>query len=272
MAQVQKIPIKNITPNPKNARKTFQRGTLNSLAESIRKHGVIFPIIITPNGSPTRFTIVAGERRWRAAKIAGLSSIPALVRANLDTRTMLEIQLIENLQRDPLDYLEEARAYEDLKNEFGLTDLEIGQIVGKSRSTVSNARRLLNLPAEVAQAAKRENLSMRNARRLVTISKNVPSADLAKAATDIANVSRTNAAAADRIIADLVEPKQADSEDARWESVSMLKYAFGKPPAIDPDLWQSMERCACKVCNDCGINTMAVCKDCPATLMLKRLF
>lgn len=272
MAQVQKIAIRDISPNPKNVRKKFPRETLTGLAASIKKRGVICPIIVTPNGSPTKFTIVAGERRWRAAAMAGLSDIPALVRANLDDRAMIEIGLVENLQREALNYLDEARAYECLKSEFGLTDQDIAQIVGKSRSTVANMRRLLSLPPDVAEAAIREGLPMRHARRLVTLSKTVKTPKIVAAVVSIAQVSSTNAAAADRIVQDLSSPVKSESDqDLLLECVSMLKYAFSQPPDIEPDLWQSMQQAANKVCNDCGINTMTVCKDCPGTLVLKKM-
>jgi len=116
------IPIKNITPNPHQPRTEFDEVALQELAASIREHGLIQPVAVTPNGSADHFTLLAGERRWRAAQMAGLEKIPAIVRERVDDQTRAEIALIENVQREGLSVVDEARAYEDLATRHQLID------------------------------------------------------------------------------------------------------------------------------------------------------
>ena len=140
------IPVAEILPNPYQPRRGFPPESLEELAESIRTHGVLQPLLVRKVGD--KHQLIAGERRLRAAKMAGLFTVPVIVK-DMDDRAAMEIALVENLQREDLNPLEEAEAYKKLLDEFQLTQEEIAKAVGKSRSAVTNTLRLLNLPAEV---------------------------------------------------------------------------------------------------------------------------
>ncbi len=146
---VLELNINQIEPNKNQPRKTFDAEKLDILADSIKQHGLIQPIIVTQNGFDN-YTIVAGERRWRAAKKAGLKKIPAIVK-EYSTQAVTEVALIENLQREDLNPIEEALGYKDLSASYGLTQEEISKKVGKSRSAIANALRLLSLEPELQQ-------------------------------------------------------------------------------------------------------------------------
>jgi len=164
------IAIDRIVPNPKQPRRTFVEAELEELAESIRTKGVIQPILVRPDPSQAEmFEIIAGERRWRAARRAGLTVIPAVVRA-MDDREMLEIAIIENVQRADLNAVEEAEAYKSLIDRFGRTQESVAQQVGKSREHVSNTMRLLQLPEDVREHVREGRLSAGHARALLKTS------------------------------------------------------------------------------------------------------
>jgi ParB family chromosome partitioning protein len=158
------LPLEAIERNPEQPRKRFDEAKLEELAASIREHGVVEPILVRKQGA--KYRIVAGERRWRAAQRAGLREIPAIVRETSD-REAFEIALIENLQRADLNAIEEAEAYEVLASEHDLTQEEIAKRVGKERSTVANALRLLKLPEEVRDSVRQGQLDMGHARALL---------------------------------------------------------------------------------------------------------
>ncbi len=159
------ISIASIEPLPGNPRKHFDEAALDELAASIATRGVIQPIIVRPKGNG-RFQLVAGERRWRAAQKARLHNIPALVR-ELNDREVMALALIENLQREDLNPVEEARAYQRLSDDEGMTQAEIARMVEKSRSHVANIQRLLNLPEKVLDLVEAGRLSMGHARALI---------------------------------------------------------------------------------------------------------
>lgn len=161
------IDINRIRLNPQQPRKTFDEGRLDELAESIREHGIIEPVIVRPMGES--FELVAGERRFRAAVIAGLKCIPAVARV-MNDRQSLEIALIENLQREDIKPLECAQAYRRLMDDFGLSQEQVAERVGKSRSTIANTLRLLNLPAAILESLEREEITEGHARALLSIS------------------------------------------------------------------------------------------------------
>lgn len=144
------VAVDAVQPNPRQPRDQFDPKDLEELAASIREHGILQPLILSP-GADGRYTLVAGERRLQAAKLAGLHSVPAILRQVSD-RELLELALIENIQRAELNPLEEADAYRQLSEDFGLSHEEIALRVGKSRPAVSNTLRLLNLSAAVKQA------------------------------------------------------------------------------------------------------------------------
>jgi ParB family chromosome partitioning protein len=163
------LPLDRIQPAEGQPRKTFDEGALRELAESIRRKGVLQPVIVTPADGDL-YTLVAGERRWRAARLAGLSSIPAVVR-RAGERERLEIALIENLQREDLDPIEEARAYGNLMELSGASQEEVARLVGKDRSTVANSLRLLRLPEESQRALIGGELSPGHARAILSVSR-----------------------------------------------------------------------------------------------------
>jgi ParB family chromosome partitioning protein len=164
------IAIDRIVPNPKQPRRTFVEADLEELTESIRTKGIIQPILVRPDpAQPEMFEIIAGERRWRAARRAGLSVVPAVVR-EMDDREMLEIAIIENVQRADLNAVEEAEAYKALIDRFGRTQESVAQQVGKSREHVSNTLRLLSLPEDVREHVREARLTPGHARALMKTS------------------------------------------------------------------------------------------------------
>ncbi|MDI3533961.1 MAG: ParB family transcriptional regulator, chromosome partitioning protein [Thermosediminibacterales bacterium] len=161
------INLENIHPNPNQPRKNFSEEGLQELAQSISTYGVLQPIIVRRKAKNT-FEIIAGERRWRAAKFAGLSNIPAIIKDSQDEETAV-MAMIENLQREDLNFLEEAEGYHKLINDYNITQEELANKVGKSQSTIANKLRLLKLPEEVKKIISQKNLSERHARSLLKI-------------------------------------------------------------------------------------------------------
>jgi ParB family chromosome partitioning protein len=158
------LPVEAIERNPNQPRKRFEEAKLEELAASIREHGVVEPILVRREGG--KYRILAGERRWRAAQRAGLKEVPAVLR-EASEREAFELALVENLQREDLNAIEEAEAYEVLLEDHALTQEAIAQRVGKERSTVANALRLLKLPSEVRDLVKDGQLDMGHARALL---------------------------------------------------------------------------------------------------------
>lgn len=166
---VQEVDLDLLEPNPDQPRSALDDAKLEELAQSIRSHGVIQPIVVTPNESRDGgFHIVAGERRWRASQRAGLLRVPVFVREVEQTKR-LEIALIENIQRENLNPIEEASGYKRLADEFNLTQAQIAESVGKDRATVANYQRLLGLPQEVRADVAAGFLTMGHARALVAL-------------------------------------------------------------------------------------------------------
>ncbi|MGV0910888.1 ParB/RepB/Spo0J family partition protein [Martelella sp. FOR1707] len=161
-----RIPIEFITRNPRNPRRHFEEADLRDLAASVRQHGIVQPVVVRTIGAQ-RYEIIAGERRWRAAQLAGLADVPALIR-DVDDRTALEIAIVENVQRADLNPLEEANGYELLIAEHGYTQNDLGDIIGKSRSHVANSLRLLKLPEGVQTMLAEGALSAGHARALIS--------------------------------------------------------------------------------------------------------
>lgn len=162
----QEIAINRIQPNAEQPRQVFDADKLEELAASIREHGVVQPILVRPVGDG--YEIVAGERRWRAAQLAGLRTVPAVVR-ELTGSQVMEIALIENLQREDLNPLEEARAYRRLLDEFGLSQEQLAKRLGKSRPQISNTLRLLQLQPEVQALVERGELTMGHAKAVLAL-------------------------------------------------------------------------------------------------------
>lgn len=167
---VRHVPIAHIEPNPKQPRKKIAPDALEELAASIREHGLIQPLVLkeiqTPYGS--RYQLIAGERRWRAAQRAGMNTVPAILKG-VTPQEMLELALVENIQRAELNALEEAEAYRQLIHEFELTQEQVAQKVGKDRTTISNALRLLKMPDALKDAVLNEQIREGHARALAQI-------------------------------------------------------------------------------------------------------
>ena len=161
------LPLQKVEPNPLQPRKEFDPEALQTLADSIAEHGMIQPLTVRP-GSDGYYQIIAGERRWRAARLAGLSQVPVHV-IEADDRQVMELALIENLQREDLNPIEEARGYASLISDYGMTQEQAAASVGKSRPAVANALRLLSLNSELTELVKNGSLSAGHARALLTL-------------------------------------------------------------------------------------------------------
>jgi ParB family chromosome partitioning protein len=209
------IDIDRIVPNTQQPRKHFNDEALNELADSIRAHGLIQPIVVQPLPD-NFFQLIAGERRWRAAQRAGLMKLPAVVRESTPDSS-LELALIENLQREDLNPIEEAQAYERLIVEFGLTQEEVARRVGKSRVTITNMLRLLRLPAEVQQWIAEDRLTTGHAKALLSL-------------TDLS----ATVEAARKMIEGSYSVRQAEMFVSRFGKTT--KDEAGNPPSADPNV------------------------------------
>lgn len=181
-----KLNLSEIEPNRAQPRKDFDETALSELAESIKQHGLIQPIVVKPNTNG-RYSIIAGERRWRASRLAGLSEVPVIIK-EADEQTLMEIALIENLQREDLNAVEEALGYRSLIDAYGLTQEEVANKMGKSRSSVTNALRLLALNDRELEALRRGSISAGHARALLSCDDEAVRAKMLIAAADGASV------------------------------------------------------------------------------------
>jgi ParB/RepB/Spo0J family partition protein len=165
---VQQVAVERLQPNPHQPRKTFDSVALEELVDSVRRHGILQPIVVRPAG--TDYQIVSGERRWRAAKAAGHLAVPVSVRSDITDDQMLELALVENVQRQDLDAMERAQAFQQMMEALNLTQDQVAEKVGLKRSTVANQLRLLELPPQAQDAIRRGLLSMGHARALLGLS------------------------------------------------------------------------------------------------------
>lgn len=177
---IEGIDISLIYANPNQPRKTFDETALKELATSIKTHGIIQPIVLN-RAEDGKYMIIAGERRWRAAKMAGLEQVPAFVR-NYTPKQIKEISIIENLQREDLNPIEAARAIKQLMDEYDLTQEAVADRIGKSRPAITNTLRLLNLPMDVIELIEKNKLSAGHARCLVALSSPIEQTKVAQAA------------------------------------------------------------------------------------------
>ena len=187
--------LNDIEPNRDQPRKDFDETTLSELADSIAQHGLIQPIVVKPN-LDGRYSIIAGERRWRASRMAGLTEVPVVIK-EADEQTLMEIALIENLQREDLNAVEEALGYRSLIDTYGLTQEEVAKKMGKSRSAVTNALRLLALNDNELEALRRGSISAGHARALLSCNDEATRAKMLIAAADGASVRELEKTAAD---------------------------------------------------------------------------
>src|SRR5271165_7281904 len=195
--QLRSVPVELISPNPQQPRRRFDEEALQSLAASLGERGVLQPVLVRPRQGGT-YELIAGERRWRAARIAGLQSVPAVVREH-DDAAGLELALIENMAREDLSPIEEARACAALVEELGLTREEVGRRVGRGRVAVSNLLRLLDLPDEVIELLQDGQLSEGHGRALLLAEDHTARRALARTAVQEGwSVRTTEARARDR--------------------------------------------------------------------------
>jgi ParB family chromosome partitioning protein len=232
---VRALEIEAIAPNPNQPRRHFDEESLTSLAQSIKEHGLLAPIIVRAHPArPQAYEIVVGERRWRAARLAGLRTIPAIVR-EADVGEAVELALLENVQRADLNPIEEAAAYRQLLDEHGFTQETIAQRVGKSRPAVANALRLLTLPAAVQALVRDGKLSAGHARALASLP-HVRALELAQAAVrhgwNVRDVER-KAAAPQRLGAGLRRTPPPLPPDVA-EAENRLRFALATKVSLRP--------------------------------------
>src|SRR5438477_3662853 len=215
------LSLDQIAPNPYQPRKTFNEASIEELARSVRTHGIVQPLVVTRAGD--KFKLIAGERRFRAAVKAGLRSVPVLVKDDLKAGDALQIALIENIQREDLNPIEEAAAYHQLHQEFGLTQEEISKRVGKERSTVANFLRLLKLPEPVKQLLASGQLSMGHARALLALDSAKKQQQLAdRIVKNSLNVRQTEVLASEPRPVKREKPKDVFTRDAEEKLTKVL--------------------------------------------------
>jgi ParB family chromosome partitioning protein len=210
------IPIELISTNPDQPRKSFEDKELSELSDSIREFGVIQPIIVKRD-TKGQYIVIAGERRLRAAALAGLKKIPAIVR-DADEKDSALLALVENVQREALNYIEEAAAYKRLMEEYGLTQSEIAKRVGKQQSTISNKIRILSLPPDIQQVLAENQLTERHARALLKVNDDtVRKLILSRIVEHSLNVKQT-----EKLIEDVL--KKQEEEQRKGEKLRFINY------------------------------------------------
>lgn len=226
-AAAEKINITSITPRKDQPRKTFDKEALQLLADSISQYGVLQPIIVREDGfTANNYEIIAGERRWRAAKLAGLSEIPAVI-VDGDELKAAQISIIENVQREDLNPVEEAMAYDALIDKFGLKQEEVAQQVGKSRSTVANMLRLLELPDEALELLREGMLTTGHARTLLALEDKEAIVPLAQKIAEN-NMSVREVEAAVKRLNAIAEAADAEAEIAAPSPYKMMARSYMK--------------------------------------------
>ncbi len=216
---LQELPVAAIRPNPYQPRDRFDEEGIGALADSIREVGLLQPVLVRPAGDG--YELVAGERRWRAAHRAGLQMIPAIVRQTEDRRA-LQAALVENLQRDDLNPLEEAAAYQQMIEDFSMTHEQVATTIGKSRAAVSNTLRLLQLPPSIQRALREDRLSMGHARALLGTPDRAFQEALARRAIK-EDLSVRAVEEAVRARSDTSEPEAAERAPARMRPPGLLQ-------------------------------------------------
>ncbi len=203
---VSRLPIAIIDPNPLQPRSVFQADRLQELADSIRANGIIQPLVVRANGD--RYQLVAGERRWRAAKLAGLTEVPAVVQHIPDDH-LLEITLVENIQREDLNAIEIAQAFDRLVRDLNLSHDDIAHRTGKDRTTVTNTLRLLKLPPDVQQLVAERRLSMGHARAILSL----PTPELQRQVADRASAHGLSVRQVEHLVKRMTAPREPKAPD-----------------------------------------------------------
>lgn len=217
--------LTEIEPNRNQPRADFDENSLSELAESIQKYGLIQPIVVRPTSSGA-YQIVAGERRWRACRMAGLIEVPVVIK-ELDDRNYFEVALVENLQREDLNPVEEAQGYRTLVEAYGLTQEQVAESVGKSRSAVTNALRLLNLSEAALEALKNGEITAGHARAILAADSDTLAAEMLKAAQNGASVRELETMAKKKIKLERATPPAAKNNFYSEVEIS-LKNELGR--------------------------------------------
>ena len=204
--RIETLPLREIEPDPDQPRKTFDHDTLGELAASIAEHGLLQPIAVRPHGVG-RYLIVAGERRWRASRMAGLTEVPVIVKDVTDEQAM-ELALVENLQREDLDPVEEAAGIRELMTRCNLTQEQAAQKLGKSRSALANSLRLLNLPENVLELLKSGFINIGHAKVILSL----PTPELQEQAAQIIADNQLNVRQAEALCKKLAKPAKEPRE------------------------------------------------------------
>jgi ParB family chromosome partitioning protein len=218
------VPIAHIAPNPYQPRTNFNQASIEELANSVREHGIVQPLVVTRAGD--KYQLIAGERRFRAAQKAGLTTVPVVIKDLARGSDHLQLALIENIQREDLNPIEEAHAYQQLHDEFGLTQEEIAKQVGKERSTVANCLRLLRLPDSVKKLLASGQLSMGHARALLAVESAKRQEQLAERVVQNGlNVRQTEllASAPPKAVKKAEKPKDVFTRDAEEKLTRSLR-------------------------------------------------
>ena len=227
------VDIERIRPNPEQPRMTFSGQALEQLAESVRTHGVLTPLLVRHDERGQDYVLIAGERRLRAAGLAGVERVPCWVREHLSSREQLELALVENIQREDLDPIETAESYHRLVHEFGLTQAEVARRVGKDRATVANAIRLLRLPQQALAEVRQGRISAGHGKALLGLSDDQ---QLLRILSEVV-AKDLSVRATERLVASLVRPK---GQRARRPSPAMVKLgdrlsrAVGSKVKVEP--------------------------------------
>jgi ParB family chromosome partitioning protein len=232
---IRNIPLDRISPNPEQPRMNFEEAALADLASSIREHGVLQPILVRPTAELHHFQLVAGERRWRAARVAGLKDIPALIE-QLDDDTALEIGIIENLQREDLSPLEEAMIYDRMTKEHGYSVRRLAQKLGKDKGYIENRLRLAGAPTEIKQLVSLRKDTLSHAYELLKVDDPKKRRRLAEqvASGELSLVKlREKIEGRPPRIPSSASPEPTDDEDELAESVPIVRRQPGELPADD---------------------------------------
>ena len=218
-ASAVKVKLMEIEPNRDQPRKQFDEDALNELADSIAKHGVLQPLLVRPllNGG---YQLVAGERRWRASRFAGLTVVPVVIKELTDAQ-VAELALVENVQREDLNPLEEANGYKELSEKYGYTQDEISSMVGRSRSAVANALRLLSLPSEVQELVMKGELSTGHAKAILSATDVDYQVELAKLVVKEDLSVRTTERLARKSVSDVKTGKRAKKRNPYYDEVEL---------------------------------------------------
>ena len=217
----QTLRLNEIEPNREQPRRDFNDESISALADSIKEHGLLQPIVVRPIDGG--YQIVAGERRWRACRMIGLSEVPVVIKDFTDFETA-QVALIENLQRENLNPIEEALGYQTLMDKFGMTQEAVSKTIGKSRSTIANSLRLLNLPAEIKEMVRSGSISMSHAKALMSLEDDVMLETAEKAAAGY-----ITAKGIEKLAAKKDAPKAEESRDSYYKEMELsLKNELGR--------------------------------------------